>query len=71
VSVLQARGRTATVCQEEGGGMMCDWFGWFCADHGEYVTHAAPEIHSGVLVSALVLVVGLLLVVMDHERGRR
>jgi hypothetical protein len=50
---------------------LCDAFGWACVDHGEFVSRGAPEIHSGVLVSALVLVVGLLLVVMDHERGRR
>jgi hypothetical protein len=71
VSKLQARGRTATLRQEEGGGMMCDWFGWFCADHGEFVTHAAPEISGNGLLLSLVLIVGLVAILDREWRGGR
>ena len=41
--------------------MLCDWFGWFCADHGAFVTRDVPEISAAPLGLAVVLVVGLLL----------
>jgi hypothetical protein len=51
----------------------CDLLGWGCEQHGEYVTHAAPEISSGALLLGVALVVGVVAIVVDHEwkRGRR
>lgn len=48
---------------------LCDWFGWGCADHGEHVTRAVPEIHAGPLLLAVVLVVGVALLLA--QGGKR
>lgn len=52
------------------GDWLCDTFGAFCADHGEFVTHAAPEIDAAALALGVFLVMGVLAIVVDHERGR-
>lgn len=49
--------------------MLCDLFGWFCEQHGEAVSHAAPEINAAVCVSALVLVLGAV-VILRRRVGR-
>jgi hypothetical protein len=49
---------------------LCDTFGWACADHGEHVTHAAPEIDGSALLLAVVLVVGLILVGEGRRRWK-
>lgn len=50
---------------------LCDALGWFCEDHGEYVSHAAPEITLNGLMLACVLIGGLLMIADEWRRGRR
>jgi hypothetical protein len=49
---------------------LCDWFNVSCADHGEYVSRAAPEISSHALLLGVALVVGVVAIV-QHERTKR
>lgn len=48
---------------------LCDALGWFCADHGEYVTHAgAPEIDGTLLLLVVAIVAGGVAII--QRRGR-